>query len=68
MFLTQILIFIFGRLAPPTVQSDRRSAGRPRTGESQSHVDLRIRILEDSQTEVLSTSGKFTVNSRRGTL
>ncbi|XP_039997522.1 uncharacterized protein LOC120797742 [Xiphias gladius] len=44
------------RLAPPTVQSDRRSAGRPRTGESQSHVDLRIRILEDSQTEVLSTS------------
>ncbi|XP_044039781.1 zinc finger protein 37-like isoform X2 [Siniperca chuatsi] len=44
------------RLLPPTVQSDRRKPGRPRISEPQDHVDLRIRILEDSRIEVLSAS------------
>ncbi|XP_070786269.1 uncharacterized protein [Enoplosus armatus] len=42
------------RLRTPTVQSDRRSAGRPRISEPQDHIDLRIRFLEDSQIKVLS--------------
>ncbi|XP_067436571.1 uncharacterized protein [Thunnus thynnus] len=44
------------RLSSPRVQSDRRSAHRRRTSEPQNHVDLRIRILEDSQISVLSTN------------
>nr|XP_046236005.1 uncharacterized protein LOC124054270 isoform X5 [Scatophagus argus] len=42
------------RLSSPRVKSDRRKPGRPRTSERQNHVDLRIRILEDSQLGVLS--------------
>ncbi|KAM7376840.1 hypothetical protein PAMA_013552 [Pampus argenteus] len=42
------------RSSSPRVRSDRRKPGRPRISESQNHVDLRIRILEDSQTDVLS--------------
>ncbi|XP_039996637.1 zinc finger protein 37-like isoform X3 [Xiphias gladius] len=38
----------------PRVRSDRRKPGRPRISDSQSHLDLRICILEDSQTDVLS--------------
>ncbi|XP_076580929.1 uncharacterized protein LOC143316954 isoform X2 [Chaetodon auriga] len=35
--------------------SDRRRPGRPQTSDPQSHLGLRICILEDSQTDVLST-------------
>ncbi|KAM7376839.1 hypothetical protein PAMA_013551 [Pampus argenteus] len=40
----------------PRVRSVRRSAGRRRTSDLQNHIDLRIRILEDSQISVLSVS------------
>ncbi|XP_008290880.1 uncharacterized protein LOC103365255 [Stegastes partitus] len=43
------------RLLSSTVQSDRRSVGRPRISNSQTLIDLRIRILEDSDIDVLST-------------
>uniref|UniRef100_A0AAQ5YRV1 C2H2-type domain-containing protein n=1 Tax=Amphiprion ocellaris TaxID=80972 RepID=A0AAQ5YRV1_AMPOC len=43
------------RLAPPSAPSDRRSVGRPRISDSQTLIDLRIRILEDSDIDVLST-------------
>ncbi|XP_071315958.1 uncharacterized protein [Trachinotus anak] len=45
---------VASRLSPPTVQSDRWSAGRPLVSEPRSHMDLRVCILEDSQIEVLS--------------
>ncbi|XP_041820709.1 zinc finger protein 568-like [Chelmon rostratus] len=35
-------------------QSDRRRTSRPQISDLQSHLDLRICILEDSQTDVLS--------------
>ncbi|XP_038587318.1 zinc finger and SCAN domain-containing protein 2-like [Micropterus salmoides] len=35
-------------------QSDRKGPGRPRAIDKQKHLDLRICILEDSQTDVLS--------------
>ncbi|XP_044041005.1 zinc finger and SCAN domain-containing protein 31-like [Siniperca chuatsi] len=38
------------------VQSDRRKPGRPWISKPQDHVDLRIRILEDSHVEVLLAS------------
>ncbi|CAK6974733.1 uncharacterized protein LOC122974068 isoform X3 [Scomber scombrus] len=44
------------RLLSPRVQSDRRSTGRRRISQPQTHVDLRIRVLEDSQISVLSTN------------
>ncbi|KAM9836860.1 uncharacterized protein ACBR49_019274 [Aulostomus maculatus] len=44
------------RLLSPKVPFDRRTAGRQWISEEQTHVDLRIRILEDSQINVLSTS------------
>ncbi|KAI3376492.1 hypothetical protein L3Q82_016451 [Scortum barcoo] len=44
------------RLLSPTVQSDRRKTNKPRFSESLDHIDLRIYILEDSQTEVISPS------------
>ncbi|XP_071315959.1 uncharacterized protein [Trachinotus anak] len=44
------------RLFSPRVRSDRRRPGRPRISDTQSHLDLRIRILEDSQSDVLSKS------------
>ncbi|XP_037614882.1 uncharacterized protein LOC119481760 isoform X2 [Sebastes umbrosus] len=47
---------VASRLLPPTVQSDRRKRGRPRTSEPPDHVDLKIRILEDSRIQVLSAS------------
>ncbi|XP_044039855.1 zinc finger protein 260-like [Siniperca chuatsi] len=34
----------------------KRKPGRPQISETQNHVDLRIRILEDSQTDVLSNN------------
>ncbi|AWO97300.1 putative zinc finger protein 16-like [Scophthalmus maximus] len=37
-------------------QLERRRSGRPQTRETQNHVDLRIRILDDPRTEVLSQS------------
>ncbi|KAF0028920.1 hypothetical protein F2P81_018025 [Scophthalmus maximus] len=40
-------------------QLERRRSGRPQTRETQNHVDLRIRILDDPRTEVLSQSGNF---------
>uniref|UniRef100_A0A3B4T2T0 Uncharacterized LOC111233142 n=1 Tax=Seriola dumerili TaxID=41447 RepID=A0A3B4T2T0_SERDU len=52
--ITQLDYEIASRLLPPTVQSDRRSIGKPRVSESQGQVDLRICILENSQIEVLS--------------
>ncbi|XP_062301143.1 zinc finger protein 250-like isoform X2 [Scomber scombrus] len=42
------------RVSSPRVRTDRRKPGRPRISEPQNHVDLRIRILEDCQTDVLS--------------
>ncbi|XP_035506459.2 uncharacterized protein LOC118319874 [Scophthalmus maximus] len=44
------------RSRPPTVQSDRQSAGRLQISKPQNLVDLRIRILGDSGIEVLSTN------------
>ncbi|XP_078138427.1 uncharacterized protein LOC144538179 [Centroberyx gerrardi] len=35
-------------------QSERRKPGRPRLSEAPSHLDLRVCMLEDSQTNVLS--------------
>ncbi|XP_069375077.1 uncharacterized protein [Paralichthys olivaceus] len=40
----------------PRVQSGRRKPGRPRIIDTQNHVDLKIRILEDSNTDVLTTN------------
>ncbi|XP_051260074.1 zinc finger protein 37 isoform X2 [Dicentrarchus labrax] len=45
---------ITSRLISPRGRSDRRRPGRPRTSDAQKHLDLRICILEDSQTSVLS--------------
>ncbi|XP_044039816.1 zinc finger protein 37-like isoform X2 [Siniperca chuatsi] len=42
------------RLISPSGQSDRRRPGRPRISDTQRHLDLRIRILEDSRADVLS--------------
>ncbi|XP_062239512.1 uncharacterized protein LOC133949602 isoform X2 [Platichthys flesus] len=39
----------------PSAQSYRRSTGRQRISEEQNHVDLRIRILGDSQINCLSS-------------
>ncbi|XP_065806646.1 zinc finger and SCAN domain-containing protein 2-like [Labrus bergylta] len=36
------------------VRSGRRKPGRPRLSDSQNHLDLKIRILENSQIDVLS--------------
>ncbi|XP_047441796.1 zinc finger protein 37-like isoform X2 [Mugil cephalus] len=44
------------RLFSPRVQSCRRKPGRPSISDSQDHIDLRIRVLEDSQTDVLSNT------------
>ncbi|KAM6960268.1 uncharacterized protein LKV04_021817 [Tautogolabrus adspersus] len=38
----------------PRVRSGRRKPGRPRLSDSQNHLDLKIRILRSSQTDVLS--------------
>ncbi|XP_060886967.1 uncharacterized protein LOC132958261 [Labrus mixtus] len=38
----------------PRVSSGRRKPGRPRLSDSQNHLDLKIRILENSQIDVLS--------------
>lgn len=46
-------------LLPPSVQSHRRSTGRRWTMESQNHINLRIRILEDSKIKSLSVNGEF---------
>uniref|UniRef100_A0A3Q3IYT6 C2H2-type domain-containing protein n=1 Tax=Monopterus albus TaxID=43700 RepID=A0A3Q3IYT6_MONAL len=40
----------------PRLQSGRRKPGRPRISDAPSHLDLRVRILEDSQIVVLSSS------------
>ncbi|XP_060922632.1 zinc finger protein 616-like [Limanda limanda] len=42
------------RTFTPRVQSGRRKPGRPRILDTQNHVDLKIRILEDSHTDVLT--------------
>ncbi|XP_029283326.1 zinc finger protein 665-like isoform X2 [Cottoperca gobio] len=42
------------RSFPPRCENTKRKAGRAQTSETQNHVDLRIRILEDSRTNVLS--------------
>ncbi|XP_018545307.1 zinc finger protein 317 [Lates calcarifer] len=42
------------RSIPLRVRYDRRKPGKPRISNTPNHLDLRIRILEDSQTEVLS--------------
>ncbi|XP_040887551.1 zinc finger protein 846-like isoform X2 [Toxotes jaculatrix] len=42
------------RSLSPRVRSDRKKPGRPRVSDVHSHLHLRIRILEDSQTDVLS--------------
>nr|XP_046236059.1 zinc finger protein 25-like isoform X2 [Scatophagus argus] len=39
---------------PSRGRCKKRKPGRPQTSETRSHVDLRIRILEDSETDVLS--------------
>ncbi|XP_018518661.1 zinc finger protein 436 isoform X2 [Lates calcarifer] len=39
---------------PPRGQFEKRRPSRPQINESQNHMDLRIRILEDPRTEVLS--------------
>ncbi|KAK2863401.1 hypothetical protein Q5P01_002934 [Channa striata] len=44
------------RLLPPVVESNRNSAGRQRVMKPKNQIQLRIRILEDSQIEVLSLS------------
>ncbi|XP_039865792.1 uncharacterized protein LOC120720225 isoform X1 [Simochromis diagramma] len=36
------------------VQSDKKNLGKPQLSRSDSHVDLKIRILEDSQVEVVA--------------
>ncbi|XP_035506438.2 zinc finger protein 432 isoform X1 [Scophthalmus maximus] len=38
----------------PRAPSERRKLGRPRVSDATPHVDLRIRILRDAQTDVLS--------------
>ncbi|XP_026225000.1 zinc finger and SCAN domain-containing protein 2-like isoform X2 [Anabas testudineus] len=38
----------------PRGRSDRRRPSRPRISDTQNNLDLRIRILEDSQTDILS--------------
>ncbi|XP_049424186.1 zinc finger protein 37-like isoform X2 [Epinephelus fuscoguttatus] len=47
---------ITSRVISPRARSDRRKPGRPRLSDTQSHLDLRICILEDSQTDVLSNT------------
>ncbi|XP_038587385.1 zinc finger protein 37-like [Micropterus salmoides] len=47
------------RSISPTAWSDRKRASRPQISDTQSHIDLKIRILEDSQINVLSTSGLY---------
>ncbi|XP_075941066.1 uncharacterized protein LOC142943436 [Anarhichas minor] len=41
---------------PSRCQHKKRKPGRPQISETQNHVDLRIRILEDSRTDVLSNN------------
>lgn len=47
------------RLQTPTVQSVGKKRGTPRIRQSQDHIDLRMRILEDSKIKVLSVEGEF---------
>ncbi|XP_068569171.1 zinc finger protein 879-like [Cebidichthys violaceus] len=42
--------------APSRCQHKKRKPGRPQSSETQNHMDLRIRILEDSRTDVLSNN------------
>ncbi|XP_036967065.1 uncharacterized protein LOC119026691 isoform X1 [Acanthopagrus latus] len=42
------------RISSPRVQPDRRKPGRTRVSEPQNPVRLRVRILEDSQVDVLT--------------
>ncbi|XP_073330929.1 uncharacterized protein [Pagrus major] len=42
------------RLLTPTVQPEGKKRGTPRIRQSQDHIDLRMRILDDSQIKVLS--------------
>ncbi|XP_078138419.1 uncharacterized protein LOC144538173 [Centroberyx gerrardi] len=49
------------RLFPPSDQSERRKRGRPRISETQHYLNLRVSMLEDSQTDVLSSVGTFKV-------
>ncbi|KAK2899479.1 hypothetical protein Q8A73_012608 [Channa argus] len=44
------------RLLPASVPFKRKNGGRHKVTKPQNHIDLRIRILEDSQIEVLSVS------------
>lgn len=47
----------------PRVQSEKRRRGRPRISDSQTHLDLRICVLEDQQSDVLSISSQFSNQS-----
>ncbi|XP_038586877.1 uncharacterized protein LOC119911977 [Micropterus salmoides] len=47
------------RSISPTAWSDRKRASRPQISDTQSHIDLKIRFLEDSKINVLSTSGLY---------
>ncbi|XP_054457191.1 zinc finger protein 485-like [Anoplopoma fimbria] len=42
--------------SPSRCQYKKRNPGGPQISETQNHVDLRIRILEDSRTDVLSNN------------
>ncbi|XP_004079625.2 zinc finger protein 37 [Oryzias latipes] len=42
------------RSIPPRLGTPKRRPGRPRTSDQQDHLDLRVRLLEDCGTEVLS--------------
>lgn len=43
---------------PPRGPHPQRQPGRPQISDAQNHLDLRIRILEDSRADVLSTGGE----------
>lgn len=46
------------RREPLSGERKKRKPGRPRISETQRLVDVRIRILENSHTNVLSNAGK----------
>lgn len=47
------------RLSTPGDSSERRRRGRPRLGEEPTHHVLRVCVLEDSQSNVLSRDGDY---------
>ncbi|XP_024143498.1 zinc finger protein 37 [Oryzias melastigma] len=55
------------RSGPPRIRTPRKRPGRPRISDQQEHLDLRVRLLEDSGTEVLSNNvfRKFPVQDLR---